>query len=194
VGAEFGQSEIQQDGPTVLIDDDVGRFDVPVDDVVVVRLCHSAGKILDNVQGIPEGQALSCDQLGERLTLIPRHHDKRLPFGSFVDLVDGADVGVFYRGRGLGLVYEPHAGRRVSAKMLGNHFDGDNPVKPCVVGFPYLAHTSLAELGENFVMGKRLADHWSLSADISQNMVDWDCNSYPFGGKELLSGLNCPFL
>jgi hypothetical protein len=56
-----------------------------------------------------------------------------------------ADIGMVQRRNGTRLALEAPATLRVTGERLWQHFDGDAPVKPRVLGLVDLPHAALAE-------------------------------------------------
>jgi hypothetical protein len=81
-----------------------------------------------------------------------------VPIG-FVDLVNRADIGMVETGGCLGLVQETLFVFVVREEMGGQELEGDGALELAVLGFIYDPHTTLAELGEDLVVGYGLADH-----------------------------------
>jgi hypothetical protein len=53
---------------------------------------------------------------------------------------------------------------RVAGYLVGKKLEGDEAVKPQVLGLVYHAHTTAAELGANAVVRDRRVDHDEASA------------------------------
>ncbi len=106
LGQGPGQTEVGDAEAAVLVEDEVGRFDVAVDEAATVRVGEGLGGLDTHGRGlghrdtaavveqVPQGPAAQVleDQEGAALVLAP--------------VVDGEDVGVGQGGGGLGLVAE----------------------------------------------------------------------------------------
>ena len=86
------------------------------------------------------------------------HGDEGLPI-LLADVVDGADVGMVQRRRGLGFALKAGEGLRVAGNIFRQELQGDEAMQPRVFGFVNHAHPAAAELLDDAVMRNGLADH-----------------------------------
>src|SRR3990172_5105075 len=94
----------------------------------------------------------------ERLPFEKFHGDER-PAVVLADVVNRADVGVVQRGRGLRFAPESLQGLAVPGKLSWEKLEGDEPMKPDVLGFEDDAHTATTDLFQDAVVGNSLANH-----------------------------------
>jgi hypothetical protein len=78
-------------------DENIGRFDVAVDDPLGVRCIQPLRDLNGEVQDIGDRQGVRLNALIEGLPLQQLHSDEALAF-MLVDLVDRADIGMIERG------------------------------------------------------------------------------------------------
>ncbi len=119
----------------------------------VVRLSQALDDLLrdrDRAFGL---QRSAPDQVLERVAVVVCHRDEQVAVFCFVDLVDRANVGVIQGGCGLRLLYEAGLGRGIAGEFGREKFQGHDPVETGVLGLVDLAHSSLADLGEDLVVG-----------------------------------------
>jgi len=81
----------------------------------------------------------------------------------FLNVVNGADVGVIQRGSGARFPLESLEGLRIPGHILGEKFECDEAAKLGVLGFVDHAHATAAEFFDNPVVAESFADHgWIL--------------------------------
>ena len=95
----------------------------------------------------------------QRLAVDERHRDERAPVRQLLDVVNRADVGVIERGRGAGFGNEAPPGVLVPHQLRRQELQRDEPAEPQVLGLVDDAHAARANLGEDAIVGDRLADH-----------------------------------
>src|SRR5208283_6056663 len=86
------------------------------------------------------------------------HGDKGSPVG-FVNLIDGADVGVVQRGCGLGFPLKTAQGHCVLGEVVGKELQGDVAAELQVFRLVHNTHPAAAELLDDAVVRDGLADH-----------------------------------
>src|SRR5580700_2969528 len=99
VGAgKLGEAEVENLYRAALGDEDVGRFDVAVDDAFGMSGVEGVGELDADVEQAIERKRTAGQFLAEALALQQLHRNKGLASVVF-DRVDGADVGMI-QGRG----------------------------------------------------------------------------------------------
>ena len=138
----FRQAEIQNLDDAFRGDLDVGRLQVAMDDVLLVRGFDAVDQLLDDGERIIEvqrtAQVLTLDILHDQIVRS--------------DVVQMADVGVVERGDRAGL-----AGEALGELGVGN-FDRDIPIQPGIVRAIHLAHAALADGRKDFIRAEFVAD------------------------------------
>jgi len=86
------------------------------------------------------------------------HGDKALAF-VLAHFVDGADVGVIQRGGRAGFAAETLEGDRVLGHVLRQELEGHKAAEFRVLSLVDHTHAAAADLVDDFVAGKGLADH-----------------------------------
>lgn len=154
---DAGQAQIDQFGPPLARNEDVGGFDVPVDDI-------SAG-------GMPEG-------LGdlERIMHCLRHRERSPPFDHrpeirsmdifvhnernaplLTDIIHPGNVLMIELGSGFGFIVESLTGFRFGRMFCGEHFEGDDPIQPGVPRPIDPSHAAAPDQLEDFEMFEPIA-------------------------------------
>ena len=153
VGDQLGDAEVEDHhvvelpGVRVAGDDDVGRLDVAVDDVLAVRVVEGVGDLTGHCPDLGEGEPLG----GQIATVDVRHREPRRTVDDAVT-VDGDDVGVVEGGGGLGLRGEAPLEFGVAAD--GDHLHRLAAAQVRVFDHVHLPHATLAELGQDGVPGE----------------------------------------
>ena len=110
-------------------------------------------------------QRLASDPMPERLPFQQFHGDEGSPI-DFVDLVDGADVGVVQRGCSPRFPLEATEGLCVVGEFVGKELQSDVATQLQVFRFINHTHPASANLAEDAVMGNVLSHrlgargHW----------------------------------
>ena len=115
--ADLGQPEVQDLGFAVPGDEDVGRFDVPVDDLRCMGRSERVRHLQSDLDHALDRKRPAPDPVLEGLALHQLHHEERLTF-VLADVVDRADVGVVERRGGPGLRLEPLKSRAIVCQLL----------------------------------------------------------------------------
>ena len=101
-------------------------------------------------------QGLAGDLLPQRLAFQQLHGDEGLPVG-FVDFVNGADVRMIERGRGLGFALKTAQGLRVLGDVLGQKFQRDRASELEVFRFVDHPHAARCPRPKHAVVRNSLA-------------------------------------
>ncbi len=155
---QLGQAEVHNFDPAFVVDHDVGRLQVPVEDAGAVGLGQRVGDLDGVLQRLGRAQALGGYHLVERPALDVLHYDEVHAVVA-VDVVEGDDVGVIQRAGGLGLLDEALLASRIGRFAGGQDFDRHGSVEVSVASLVDDAHAALPELRFNSVVVERTADH-----------------------------------
>ena len=153
----FRQPEIQNLCMPALGDEDVGGFDVAVDDTFGVSGIERIGNLDSKRQQHLGFQRTPCDAVLQCHAVQELHHDERL-ISVPADLVNRADIWVV-EGR-CGSCFPPKAFERlrVSGYIFREKLEGDKATKVGVLGFVDHTHPAAAQLLDDAVVGDGLAD------------------------------------
>ncbi len=149
---ERRQAEVEDLGPAVLCDEDVGGLDVAVDDAPAVRLGEAPCDPEPELRDVGELERTPLHPFLECLALVAGHGDEEPAVVRLVDVVDGADVRVIERRRGARLLDEALLGVLVPRQLGGEELEGDGPLEAGVLGAVHDTHAALTELLANHVV------------------------------------------
>src|ERR1700728_5451884 len=127
------QAEVENLCVPALGNENVGRFDIAMDDPFAMgriqRVSDLDGERENHLRlHRPVGNAML-----QRHTVEILHDDERSTF-LLINLMDGADVWVIERGRGLGFLLKASECLRVFGYIVGKEFEGDKAAELNVVG------------------------------------------------------------
>jgi hypothetical protein len=132
------------------VEQDVARLDVPVDDVLAVRVVQGAGDGLRYVHGFLDRKlTFPLEPFPDGLSFQVRHDVVQKTVG-FTRVVQRQDMGVLQVRRRLDLGEEP-LGPDDSGQLWLEHLQRDLPLVLQVVGKIYRGHASLTELSLDVV-------------------------------------------
>src|SRR5262249_5704043 len=118
------QTEIEHFDLALIVDDDVVRFDVAVDDAARVRRRDRVRDLNGDRERAQDFQRLPGNDLLERAAFGVRHDDVKQP-GVLADVVYRADVGVVERGGQFGLTFETPTRIFAGGQFGKQNFDDD---------------------------------------------------------------------
>jgi hypothetical protein len=146
-----GQAKIEQLHP-VLGEEDVRRFEVPVDDAAGMERLERRQDPEGGVQPFAQRERFPADSRGQRFAGEQLHDDIKLA-ALLAQLVHLADVGMGDGGGGAGLAQQALA----KGGLLKPHaLDGDGAIEPLVSGLVHHAHAALAELLPQAIVAQHL--------------------------------------
>lgn len=119
-----GDAEVEQAWVALRSDEDVGGFQVAVDDQIAVGDGHGFGDLEEDVEALLDGLVMGVLIEGDSLDEL--HDDVGGAFGGLAGLVEAGDIGMFALGEDLDLTLEALevASRRRAASAI-EEFDGD---------------------------------------------------------------------
>ena len=123
---ELGESEVEHLHLSGRRQEDVGGFDVAMDDVLGVRRDQSVGDLDANIEHFVDIHRVTGDVLLEALAFEPLHDDEGMPVVVF-DAVYRTDIGVVKQGCGPGFAAETLQGFGISGQVFRDEFQGDVP-------------------------------------------------------------------
>ena len=106
---DAGNAEVENLQPAMLIDHEVGRLDVPMNDAGFVRVLQTGAQLHHQPELLRDRHRLAAlDLLGQGLAPDVLHHDERRAL-ELAGVVDVDDVGMVQRGERPGLTGKPLA-------------------------------------------------------------------------------------
>jgi len=159
---DFRQSEIENLCLPSIRDEDVRGLDVAVDDALGMCRVESIGDLNAQIEHGFNPHRLAGNPVPERLPLQQFHGDEGSPVG-LVNFVNGADVRVVQRRRGLGFPLKTAEGLCVFGEFVGQELQGDVAAELEVFRLVHNTHPAAAELLHNAVVRDGLADHFSVT-------------------------------
>ena len=142
----------------VVVEQSVGRLDIPMHQSDLVRGMHCLGHLLDNQHRPGRIQRT----VGQHLSQVAAVDQPHVDIEAAVDLaviVDGDDVRVVQPGSGVRLPAEPLGEAGVLGQVRRKHLDRHDSVGRGVVGAPYFADAAAAQQLHQPVAPKRRPLH-----------------------------------
>lgn len=156
----FSEAEIGDLDGAVAGDQEIPRFEIPVDQIPMVGVLEGVGDLIDHLQGpAPVEAARVVDQGVQRLAF-DQFHRKEVSAGILADKVDRNDVGMAESGLGAGLSSEP-LDQPGLFEVGGQHFEGDGPIQRYVSAPVDRSHRTGADEIPNFEVAETATDEGS---------------------------------
>jgi hypothetical protein len=133
-------------GTPVACQEDIGGFEVPVNEAALVRELHGTGQRGDHFGRLPCGLRTACELLCQSSSLDKLHREVR-PTGQVADIVDLYDVRMPQCRHRLGLAPETPQFLRIGVSAGEQHLDGDDALELEVLGLEDDAYAAPAEDG-----------------------------------------------
>src|ERR1700682_4386159 len=134
-----------------LVDEDVGRLDVPVNDACRVRCIERVGNLDAERQHRFQFHRTIADQVLQGCAVEKLHHDERMPI-LLTDIVNHANVGMIERGSSLCFTLETCECLRVSGYVIRQKLECHEAVESAVLSLVDHSHTTSAKPFDNAVM------------------------------------------
>ena len=155
--SHLGQAEIEHLHAVARGDEDIGGFDVAVDDARAVRRVERVGHLDAHIQHRVQAQRAPTEAILQRRALQVLHGDERSPV-LFADVVDGADVGVVERRCGAGLALKTAQRLGITRQFSRDELERNGTVQAQILGLVHHAHAAAAEPRDDAVVRERPAD------------------------------------
>ena len=144
-----------------------------------MRSFQRLGNLQRDLKDLGGGHGLAQHDVLERVAIQELHDDEGMAVG-FVDLVDGADVGMIKRGGRPGLALKP-----LQSLMIADHFGREKlqryiPAQPQVFSSVDHSHTTAPKALLNAVVGNDFANHRKSTGDRRHAMLGcptWQVNA-----------------
>src|SRR2546422_313170 len=143
-------------GTSAIRDEDIGRFDVTVNDPLRMGSIQCVGNLDGQLQQLLRVERPAGNAVLERLALQKLHDNKVLAL-VFINLMDGTDVGVIQGGGGASFTLEPLHRITVLGKLFRQEFQSYQTAEPGVFCLVHHAHPAATEFFQDAVMRDCLA-------------------------------------
>ena len=120
----FREAEVENLEPLLLVLHQVVRFQIPVDDALLVRRTHRIGEGNGQLEELVQRQALLRDQLRERLPLDQLHRDE-VDSLHLLHRIDVDDVGMVERRQHFRLALETRHPIAIGGELVGQNLERD---------------------------------------------------------------------
>ena len=149
-GGQPGDAEVDDVGCSLLVDEDIRRFDIAVDDAFPMGIVQGVADPGDQSDDFFELEPLArCQELFQALAVHIFHGDKRLP-QVFAHFVDGDNIGMGEVPGRAGFAHKPHLSllllRRVAQELETDRLDGHGAFDVGIQALVDDAHGSFSEL------------------------------------------------
>ncbi len=150
----FGKAEVRDVWFARRVDEDVGRFQITMNDALLMRVVDGRRNFPEMTRRRSRGQGTAARDIRETLSFDEIHREVVLAF-VFTDVVDGDDVRVAQAGRSFGLGAEAFHKRVAGEAPKEQHLHGNDAVQRDLPGAINDAHTPARDFVEQFVVSER---------------------------------------
>ena len=157
-GDDAREAEVDNFGGAGFGDDDVGRLNVAVDDVLRVGSAQTASNLNRQIESFAERQDAVRKLLRKRFALVILHDDEEVVVRGFFEAVNDADIGMIERRGGTGFAAEIVFIAGTDGDVVGEKFKGDGAIEFAVEGQVDDAHAASAKLFVNVIMADSLSE------------------------------------
>ncbi len=148
---QLDDAEVRDHRVAVLVEEDIARLQVAVDDALGVRGVEAARHLLDDAQDFAVLQrAVAAQSVGQRAAGHQPHHQVELAVILAV-IVNRHDGGMLDHGDGLGLALEACAQAFVQVQVSGQQLDSDLAFEAWIESAIDAGHSAAAQLRADFV-------------------------------------------
>ena len=160
---ELGQSEIDQLHLALIGDHDVAGFEIAVNDAGRVRAGQGVGDLDAVLQQLGRLQAAARDHAVQRAAR-DELHDDEIHAVFVADVVDGDDIGMIQRGRGLGFLHEAQLALARWPPVSGvRTLIATRRLQLRIASLVDDTHAALAQRLDNLVVSNGAANHGAVS-------------------------------
>ena len=161
------ETEVQDLHAAIGGDEDILRFQIAMDDPLLVCGGQTICDISADLQHLPDRQGAVFQPRAKRLALEQLHDGVRSAF-VLPEVVDGEDVGMRQRGDGAGLAFEARARGLVRGEARRQDLDSHGASELGIGGAIDFTHAARTEQPDDLVLAKPGSDHPVASADCPQ--------------------------
>ncbi len=154
------QTEVQHLDLTVRCDLDVSGLQISVNDALLVCGFEGFGNLEYEFEGFFDRDRAALEPIGQGVAF-DQFEDEEPRAVVFFEAIDCGDVGMVQRGQQFRFTFKPGQPLFVFGELFGKRLDGHFAPELGVPRTPHLAHTTLAERGEDLVAAELGAGgHW----------------------------------
>ena len=150
-----------------LRDQDVGRLDVAVDEILLVRRVERLGDLGEELDRSLGGERTVLGNELREVVALDVAHGEEEDTAIFARLVDGDDVGMVERGRDPRLAQEALAEALVLGELGGDHLERDLAPETLLLGAVDRTHPSAADERFDPVAGDRRSGRQHGARDVA---------------------------
>ena len=157
LGAEqLRQSEVQDLDPAVPGDEQIGRLDIPMRDVMFVCRGETVGDLDRIIDHRPRRQRPRVHPLAERLAFEKLGDDPRRPL-VHADIMNGEDIRVIQTACRAGFLFESALAIGIARECRGQELDRDVPLQLRIARAIHLSHAADAETSKELESANSIA-------------------------------------
>jgi hypothetical protein len=149
--AHLGQAKVENLGVPSIGDEDVGRFNIAVNDAFGMGRIESVGDVDAKIKETFCFQRTPENELLQRLAFQVLHHDKGPPF-VIADFVNGANVGMVESRRRPGFASKTLQRLIILGDVVGQKFQGDHAAKLSILSLVHDTHPTHSKFSQNSIM------------------------------------------
>ena len=143
---------------TSFINEDIGGFDVSVDDSLGMGSIQSIRNLYSQLQQLIDFNGTACHSIPKGLAFQVLHDNEGLSF-MLTNVIDGADIGMIECRCRTSFSLKVLQCLAVPGELLGQKFQGNISTQASVLGPVNHTHPSGTDLLQDFVVRYGLADH-----------------------------------
>src|SRR6185437_3625399 len=157
----FSQAEIEDFGVSPLGNENVGGFDVSMNDASAMRRVEGVSDFDRDVENLLERKGSVTDALLESRA-VEKFHGEETALAVAANFINRADVRMIERGSGAGFAAKAFECVSVADEIIGKKFKRDEAAEVCVLSLVDNTHAPAADFFNNAVVGDGLADQFAV--------------------------------
>ena len=150
---QLGQTEVGDFHPAALVEQDVLRFDVAVDDAFFVSELQGVADLRDDLQGLGRLELAGPQCLAD-VDAVHELHDEIIDVADMPEVMHADDVGMVELRKRFGFAGKAIGKPGVEADIGRENLDGDEAIERLLPGFVDRAHAALTKQFQNLQLRK----------------------------------------
>src|SRR6266850_5738912 len=160
VGLEpLRQSEIQKFSLPALIQHDICRLDIAMQQMNRMSRIQRPGKLQADIKNLSDLDTAPPQHRLQGFALDVFHRDEWPLVFAFTHLIDGADIWMIEARRDLGFRLEAQAMVRITRQFCGHQFQRDEPIQTAVLREKDFPHATFSQLANQKIMTNPALGH-----------------------------------